>query len=129
MKGPLATIFRYRRKVGRCPSQDFLKGCDKPMMKKFRGAFYALTLMGSEYVNDQRFKPLTSKGKPLWEFKEHDHRLYCARTVKGNRVEIVLLCGWSKDKEGKSKEEKHQVATAISLYEEHLAESNKENRS
>ncbi|MFL6199143.1 MAG: hypothetical protein ACJ76J_08205 [Thermoanaerobaculia bacterium] len=94
------------------------------MSNKFRGAFHALTVQGKDYVNDQRFKPLTKKGKPLWEFKEHDHRLYCARIVRGNAVEIVLLHGWSKDKKGPSKEEDQQVATAMALYEEYLAELN-----
>jgi hypothetical protein len=94
------------------------------MLKKLSGGFQALTVMGKDYVNDQRFRPLTKKaGKPLWEFKEHDHRLYCARIVRGNAVEIVLLHGWSKDKEGPSREEDQQIATAISLYEEFLAET------
>lgn len=97
------------------------------MANKFRGAFHALTVQGKEYVNDQRFKPLTKKaGKPLWEFKEHDHRLYCARIVRGSAVEIILLHGWSKDKKGPSKEEDQQVATAMTLYEEYLAELNQE---
>jgi hypothetical protein len=55
--------------------------------------------------------------------------LYCARIVKGSAVEIVLLYGWSKDKDGKSREEDLHIATAISLYEEYLAELKKENRS
>lgn len=92
------------------------------MLKKFKGSFHALTLMGSDYVNDQRFKPLTGKGKPLWEFKEFDHRLYCVRTVFGDSVEIVLLNGWSKYKKGKSREEPSQVDRALLLYEEYLAE-------
>jgi hypothetical protein len=96
------------------------------MAKKLRASFHALTVMGEDYCNDQRFWPLTRAGKPLWEFKHHDHRLYCARIVRGRAVEIILLHGWSKDKEGKSKEEDHQVATAISLYEEYLAEPKQE---
>ena len=78
--------------------------------------------MGKDYVNSQRFKPLIKDGKPLWEFKEHAHRLYCARMVKGNAVEIILLNGWCKEKEGQSKEEDRQIATAIALYNEYLAE-------
>jgi hypothetical protein len=85
--------------------------------------------MGKDYVNDQRFWPLTKKaGKPLWEFKQHDHRLYCARTVIGSAVELVLLHGWSKDKEGRSREEDNQIATAITLYEEYLAEPKTEEK-
>lgn len=118
----MAHIYRFRRKNQRCPAKDFLSGCGPNMLKKLKGAFHALTVMGSEYVNDQRFKPLTGKGKPLWEFKEFDHRLYCVRNVNGSFVEIILLNGWSKDKEGKSKEEPLHVERAILLYEEYLAE-------
>jgi hypothetical protein len=92
------------------------------MTKKFQGAFHAITVMGGNYINQQRFKPLTGKGKPLWEFKEHDHRLYCARIVNGNSVDIVLLCGWCKDKSGKSIEESVNIDKAKLLYEEYLEE-------
>ena len=120
--GPLGRVYRFRRANSRCPAADFLKGCDQKMAKKLKGAFYAITLMGSEYVNSQRFKPLTGKGKPLWEFKEHDHRLYCIRLVRGDSVDVVLLCGWSKDKEGKSKEEPLHIEKALLLYQEYLDE-------
>jgi hypothetical protein len=99
------------------------------MIKKLRASFHALTIMGADYCNDQRFRPLTKAGRPLWEFKQHDHRLYCARIVRGTAVEIILLHGWSKDKEGKSKEENNQVATAMTLYEEYLAEQKRETKS
>ncbi len=85
--------------------------------------------MGQDYVNDQRFCPLTKAGKPLWEFKHHDHRLYCARIIRGSAVEIILLHGWSKDKEGKSREENQQIAIAMTLYEEYLAELKQERKS
>jgi hypothetical protein len=81
--------------------------------------------MGTSYVNQERFKPLRDQGKPLWEFKEHDHRLYCVRTVIGASVEIVLLSGWVKDKEGKSKEELTQVKKALQLLEEYESERRK----
>lgn len=118
----MARIYRFRRRNHRCPAQDFLKGLNQEMAKKFKGAFHALTIMGSEYVNSQRFKPLTGKGKPLWEFKEFDHRLYCVRIVTGSIVDIVLLNGWSKDKGGKGKEEPEHIDRAILLYEEYMAE-------
>jgi hypothetical protein len=124
MSGALARIYCFVRKGGRCPSQNFLKGCEKRWANKFRGSFYALTVQGKSYENHERFKPLTRKeGKPLWEFKEHAHRLYCIRTVKGDAVDIILLHGWSKDKEGRSKEEDLQIATAMSLFEEYRAET------
>jgi len=76
--------------------------------------------MGAKYVNETRFKPLHGDGKPLWEFKEHDHRLYCIRFVEtGDRADVVLLNGWIKDKEGKTKRENSQIATAKTLYAEY----------
>ena len=78
--------------------------------------------MGARYYNSQRFKALTGNGKPLWEFKEHDHRLYCERSVDGENVSVVLLNGWIKDKKGKSKRERNEVATAQTLLGECIAE-------
>ena len=79
--------------------------------------------MGAEYYISQRFKALIGDGKPLWEFKEHDHRLYCERRViDGKRVSVVLLSGWIKDKKGKSKREKNEVATAQTLLRECIAD-------
>ena len=70
--------------------------------KKFEGSFDALSKMGAQYCNAQRFKALIGDGKPLWVFKEHDHRLYCERrVVDGEGVSVVLLSGWIKDKEGR----------------------------
>lgn len=92
------------------------------MKKKFQGAFRAIGIMGSSCHHGQRFKPLKGKGDPLWEFKEHDHRLYCVRNVNGSFVEVILLSGWSKDKEGKSKEESVQIESAMLLYQEYLEE-------
>jgi hypothetical protein len=95
---------------------------DSHNTKKFRGSFDALSKMGAAYYNEQRFKALTGNGKPLWEFKEHDHRLYCFRRVEGQRVAIVLLDGWIKDKEGRSKQETHRIQAALGLLIEFLAE-------
>jgi hypothetical protein len=36
--------------------------------------------------------------------------------------DIVLLCGWVKDKKGKSREEVREIAKAKSLYEEFMSE-------
>lgn len=126
MSGALARIYRFVRKGGRCPSLVFLNGCEQKWVKRLRGSFQALTVMGREYVNSERFKPLSKSGKPLWEFKEHAHRLYCVRTVRGNAIEVILLHGWIKEKEGQSKEEDRHIATAIALYEEYLAETKTE---
>ena len=95
------------------------------MRNRFRGQLDALTKDGggTEYENYQRFRALRDAGKPLWEFKEHDHRLYCARLPRGGgKMDIVLLSGWIKDKQGKTEKEVRQVERAISLYNEFLAE-------
>ena len=94
------------------------------MAKKFRGSFDALSKQGARYYNEQRFKPLIGNGKPLWEFKEHDHRLYCYRRpdATNDGVDVVLLNGWVKDKKGKSNEEIAKVATAQALLVEFRAE-------
>jgi hypothetical protein len=90
------------------------------MLNKFDGSFAAATRQGAGYCNPQRFKPL--KTKPLWEFKEHDHRVYCYRVQQGNRVEIILLNGWVKDKGARGKEEERQIGTAFALFEEYTTE-------
>jgi hypothetical protein len=92
------------------------------MSKKFKGSFDALSKTGASYHNDQRFKAMIGNGKPLWEFKEHDHRIYCFRRVEGQRVAIVLLDGWIKDKEGRNKQEINRVQAAQSLLAEFLSE-------
>jgi len=95
------------------------------MAKKFQGAFDALTKMGANLpVMPERFKPLSGEGKPLWEFKEHDHRLYCSKRVLGDskKVQVVLFNGWSKDQEGKTDREKREIAQARGLYAEFLNE-------
>jgi hypothetical protein len=94
------------------------------MAKKFNGSFLALMSTGSDYCNHQRFWPLQGAGKPLWEFKEHDHRLYCYRQVARDSkfVRIVLLYGWAKDKAGRTKREDREIAKAMSLYGEFESE-------
>jgi hypothetical protein len=102
-----------------------LEECIDAMRRRFAGSFDALTKMGADYVNRERFKPLRDRGKPLWEFKEHDHRLYCAREVNGKFVQVILFNGWSKDKDGRTKEEDSQIATAQSLLAEYQEELKK----
>jgi hypothetical protein len=92
------------------------------MKKKLAGQFDALTKMGAKYCNQQRFTALRRNGKPLWEFKEHDHRLYCHRIVKENRITVVLYNGWIKDKEGKTGKEDREIEKALSLHEEFMQE-------
>lgn len=60
----------------------------------------------------------------MWEFKEHDHRLYCYRKPDEQNlvIDVVLFNGWMKDKKGKSKEETHKIQTAQSLLQEFLNE-------
>lgn len=109
---------------GRSPAADFLDSVEWKMLKKFKGQFDALTKIGAEYENYERFRALGGAGKPLWEFKEFDHRLYCHRkVVPGSKVlEVVLLSGWVKEKRGRTEKEDREIAKAHSLYGEFLDE-------
>ena len=120
VSGPLARILFFVRPFNdRCPAEEFLNDLEPGMRKKFMGQFDALTKAGSDYCNNQRFIPLGGDGKPLWEFKEFDHRLYCRRTVVPPRsITVVLLSGWIKQKKGKSKHEDREVKRAQDLYVE-----------
>ena len=103
----------------RCPAEEFLNALEAKMRKRFMGQFDAVTKQGSGYCNEQRFTPLHGDGKPLWEFKEFDHRLYCRRTVVPPRsITVVLLSGWIKQKKGKSKQEDREIKHAKDLYME-----------
>jgi hypothetical protein len=117
-------VFSYERANARCPSGDFLGSLETSMQKRFAGQFHALTNMdaAATYTNQQRFYPLRGKGKPLWEFKEHDHRLYCFRGIYNGTLNVVLLSGWIKDKAGKTDREVREVAKAIELFSKFLAE-------
>lgn len=122
VSGPKGRVLKFIRASGRCPADDFCNGCVHKMWKRFAGSFQALAEQGERYYNAQRFKPLIGDGKPLWEFKEHDHRLYCHRRVIDGRVEAVLLNGWVKDKRGKTKEEIREIGRARGYMDEFLAE-------
>lgn len=123
LSGPHARIAKYVRTNKRCPADDFFGSRRCTLGKRFNGQFDALTKTGASYVNDQRFTPLRGAGKPLWEFKEFDHRLYCwRRVVPPNFVVIVLFSGWVKQKKGKSKMEGREIKHAMDLYQEFLNE-------
>jgi hypothetical protein len=93
------------------------------MRKRFAGQFDTLTKLGSEYCNQQRFWGLHGSGKPIWEFKEHDHRLYCVRQVVQQFVTVILLNGWVKQKKGRTEHEDREIERALCLYSEFLQES------
>jgi hypothetical protein len=120
----LARIFEYGRVGGRCPICDFLDELESRMLNRFKGQFDALSKTGAGYCNHERFRPLRGEGKPLWEFKEHDHRMYCHRQVVQNTqiVHVVLLNGWVKEKKGKTEKEDREIAKAKSLCQEFLDE-------
>lgn len=82
---------------------------------------HALCVMGEQYVNDNRFKPLKGEDRPLWEFRERDLRVYCIRIVRGNSVDVILLYGWYKNK-GTAKEESRHLQRAHALHAEYLGE-------
>src|SRR5580704_18108849 len=117
--GELARVVHYERRNGRCPSIEFLENqIVEKMLKRFKGQFQVLCEVGSAFHNGQRFKALQKKGKPLWEFKESDHRLYCARLVKGSHIIVVLFNGWVKDKNGRTEREDREIIKALDLFEE-----------
>lgn len=107
---------------GRCPACDLLGRIESRFRKRFLGSFDALGKTGASYHNEQRFKALHGDGKPLWEFKEHDHRLYCYRKPRGDSVDVVLLDGWIKDKKGKTEMENSRITAAQNLRSEFIAE-------
>ena len=121
--GNLARIVKYVRVNDRCPANGFLDGLDRKMQKKFAGQFDALTKQGAEYENYQRFTPLRGRGRPLWEFKHFDHRLYCFRkAASAKTVLIVLFNGWVKQKTGKTEKEDREIAHAMELYNQFMQE-------
>lgn len=107
---------------GRCPAEVFLEALDFKFKKKFKGAFQGLVGMGAETENFQRFKALSGKGKPLWEFKEFDHRLYCYRHPVEKKVRIVLFNGWVKDKNEGGLREEREIEKALTLFNEFKVE-------
>lgn len=97
-----------------------MNGLEHGTRKKFLGQFDAIAKHGTDIpVLHQRYKPLTGDGKPLWEFKEHDGRLYCERLIfDEDKVAITLLNGWTKDKKGKTRREDTEIIKAQNLYQE-----------
>jgi hypothetical protein len=123
VSGALARVVLYERTGGRCPVCEFFQRMDPKIEKKFKGSFDALMKVGATYENQERFRPLHGAGKPLWEFKQFDHRLYCYRHQDRNNVLlVVLLSGWVKQKKGKTDIENREIARALSLYGEFLDE-------
>jgi hypothetical protein len=116
----MGSVWKYGRPNDRCPADEFLSACSQQYQKKFKGSFDAITQMGSKYYNRERFKALIGDGRPLWEFKEFDQRLYCYRECNGGVAKVILLNGWEKQKSGKSKEEKAHIETAQRLLAEYL---------
>lgn len=122
LSGPYGRVLAYVRRNDRCPACQFLEELDGKVRKKFMGSFDALGKIGASYQNPQRFKALQGKGKPMWEFKEHGHRIYCYRRVLDQRVAAVLLSGWDKDKEGRTDREDREIQAAHGLLAEFMAE-------
>src|SRR5580704_2961681 len=113
----------FVRPNDRSPTEEFFKGITPQMRRRFLGQMDAITKYGANYCNHQRFKPLHDNGKPLWEFKESDHRLYCHRQVlAANTLFIVLFNGWVKQKKGKTDREHREIEKAIEFYRHFLLE-------
>lgn len=116
-------MYFYIRQNGDSPAREFFDDCQPSMRNKFEGSFEALVKMGKAYEFRERFTPLSGVGKPLWEFKEHDARIYCERIAFGNgSVQAFLLLGWTKDKAGKAREEPIRIKAALAIYQERLTE-------
>ena len=107
-------VFLFVRDNTRVPVRAFLEELTGADQRKFQGNFRTLVQVGKTYRNRERFKPLRDEGKPLWEFKEHDHRIYCVRREVGDCVYAVLLFGWTKDKAGRHREETRSIERAQS---------------
>jgi hypothetical protein len=113
----------FVRANGRSPTDEFFNDVAPRVRKKFLGQLDAITKLGASYCNHQRFKPLHEYGKPLWEFKESDHRLYCHRQVlAANTLFIVLFNGWVKQKKGKTDREQREIEKAIEFYKQFVHE-------
>jgi len=117
-------VLEFERQNRRSPAQEFLGELQRPIFTKFSGQFRALVVdQGAKYSNQQRFWPLHGKAKPLWEFKEKNHRLYCLRRdIGGGSVMVVLFNGWVKDKKKNSDREPREIQKALDLLAEFLAE-------
>jgi hypothetical protein len=120
VKDKLGQVWRYIRPNGKCPASEFLnEECEEKIRKRFKDSFGAAVQLGSDYMIHERFHPLHDDGRPLWEFKEHKHRLFCQRTVTGKSINIILFNGWKKDKDGRGKkEEEAQIQRAQNLLNE-----------
>jgi hypothetical protein len=79
-------------------------------------------IQGVGYQNPERFRLLTGAGRPLWEFKQFDHRLYCYRRVVGQFITLVLFNGWVKQKRGRTDVEDREIARGLDLLQEFMAE-------
>lgn len=116
--GERATVLLLVRDLNnRCPAREFLSGLQERDEKKFEISFGALAKLGHEYENGESFTALQHDGKPLWEFKEHELRLYCLRRQVGNSVYVVLLNGWSK-RANRSRQQTRAIERAQSLRRE-----------
>lgn len=113
-EGKRGAVLQLVRDRKRCPAGDFLGKLQEHDRKKFDFSFLALVKLGCEYENGQSFTALQRDGRPLWEFKEHELRLYCLRKRIGDRVYAVLLNGWSKGA-NKSQRQTKQIERAQSL--------------
>jgi len=99
-----------------CPARDFLEEIESRMVKRFDGQFHALTILGADYCNYERFKNLAGEGKPLWEFKEHAHRWYCLRQVaQGCKVVTIfyLMAGLRKKGERPIRENRNRKSKSV----------------
>jgi hypothetical protein len=116
--GERGTVLLFHRGANTSPAGEFLKGLQAPDRRKFESSFGAVSEVGAEYRNRERFTRLRDSGSPLWEFKEHEHRLYCIRRQVRDHVYVVLLDSGKKAKTGKSRLESRAIEHAQTLRQE-----------
>lgn len=123
--GPKGRLEHYVRANGRSPYEEFREASALPLWERFQRVFARFLDEGLAIAGNGVFKPLTGRGKGIWEFKQFDHRLYAFRGPDyGKAARLVLLNGWIKDKDasiGAGIEENRQIEKAIAMKAECLA--------
>lgn len=126
--GPRGRLEVYTRPSGRTPFEEFRKQADDHLWEKFERVFARFQQEGMGIAGNGVFKPLTGRGKGIWEWKQFDHRLYAFRGPDyGEAARVVLLNGWVKDKAaplGSGVEENRQIEKAVALRDECTTEAN-----
>ena len=127
LQGPRGRLEVYTRPSGRTPFEEFRKPVESHIWERFVRIFGRFQQEGMGIAGNSVFKPLTGRGKGIWEWKQFDHRLYAFRGPDyGTAARVVLLNGWVKDKDnsiGGGVEDNRQIEKAIALRDECLTDA------